>query len=291
MIPQSFEYFAPKTLSEAFSLLTKYGEDAKILSGGHSLIPMMKLRLASPPHLIDINQISDLDYIREEDGYLKIGALTRESSLETSDLIATKFPIIVDTAKVIADPLVRNMATVGGNLAHGDPANDHPATMLALGAEIVAEGPDGRRTISVEDFFVDLMATALQPNEILTEIRIPTLPPNSGGAYIKFERKVGDFAVAAVAAQVTLNSNGECERVGIGLTNVGTVPIKAEKVENYLQGKRLDETSVKEAGRLAADECDPTDDLRGTEEYKRSLVNVLTRRALDKAVARAKGGS
>ncbi|MFQ5708704.1 MAG: FAD binding domain-containing protein [bacterium] len=291
MIPQVFEYFVPKTLSEAFSLLTKYGEDAKILAGGHSLIPLMKLRLAAPPYLIDINQIPDLDYLKEENGFLKIGALTREVSLEESDLIAEKFPIILDTAKVIADPLVRNMATVGGNLAHGDPANDHPATMLALGAQVVLTGPSGSRTVSVKEFFVDLMMTQLQPDEILTEIQIPLPPANSGGAYVKFERKVGDFAIVGVAAQVALDANGACQKVGIGLTNVGSVPIEAEKAEDALRGKQIDEQTLKEAGRLAADASDPTDDLRGTANYKRSLVNVLTKRALKQALTRAKGGN
>ena len=290
MIPQSFEYFTPSSLSEAYSLLKKYGDDAKILAGGHSLIPMMKLRLAAPAYLIDINQISDLDYIKEENGMLKIGALTKEVALESSDVIAEKFPIILDTAKVIADPLVRNMATVGGNLAHGDPANDHPATMIALDAKVVVTGPKGSRTIPVDEFFVDLMMTQLQPEEILTEIQIPTPPANSGGAYIKLERKVGDYAIAAVAAQLTLGSDGSCQEVGIALTNVGNVPIKAQKAIDHLKGKKPDESVIKAAGRLAADESDPTDDLRGTEEYKRSLVNTLTQRALHKALSRVKGG-
>ncbi len=290
MIPGSFEYFAPKSLAEAHALLTRYGDEAKILSGGHSLIPMMKLRLAMPAYLIDIGQINDLDYIKEEDGMLKIGALTKEATLETSEVIAKKYPIILDTAKVIADPLVRNMATVGGNLAHGDPANDHPATMIALGAQIVVTGPTGIRTIPVDEFFVDLMVTQLQPAEILTEIQIPTPPKKSGGAYLKLERKVGDYAIAAVAAQLTLKDGDTCAQVGIGLTNVGNVPIKAQKAMDYLTGKKLDEAAIKEAGKLAADESDPSDDLRGPAEYKRSLVNTLTRRALHKALARAKGG-
>jgi carbon-monoxide dehydrogenase medium subunit len=291
MIPSSFEYFAPTSVSEALSLLSQHGEDAKILAGGHSLIPMMKLRLAAPPTLIDINGLTDLDYIEEENGHLKIGALCKEVALERSDVIEEKFPIILDTAKVIADPLVRNLATVGGNLAHGDPANDHPATMIALGAVLKIEGPKGSRTVSARDFFVDLMTTVLEPNEILTEIQIPTPPENSGGAYVKVERKVGDYAIAAVAAQVTVDANGACRDVGIGLTNVGSVPIKAEKAESHLRGKSLDETSIKEAGRQASEECDPTEDLRGNEDYKRALVRVLTQRALNNAISRAKGGS
>ena len=251
----------------------------------------MKLRLAAPPYIVDINGLADLEYVKEENGHLKIGALTKEVTLENSDLVAQKFPILLDTTKVIADPLVRNLATVGGNLAHGDPANDHPATMIALGAELVIEGPNGSRTVPAKDFFVDLLTTVLEANEILTEIRIPQPRPNSGGAYVKMELKVGDYAIAAVAAQLTLDSDGSCKDVGIGLTNVGSVPIKAEKAENHLRGKSLDEATMKEAGRLAAEESDPTEDLRGNEDYKRALVKVLTQRALHKALARAKGGN
>jgi carbon-monoxide dehydrogenase medium subunit len=288
MIPASFEYASPKTLSEAISLLEKHGEDAKILAGGQSLIPLMKLRLASPKFLIDVNGIKELSYIKESDGYLTIGALTRESDLDSSDLIRKKYPIIADTASVIADPLVRNMATVGGNLAHADPANDHPATMLALGTEIVAQGPKGTRKIPITEFFTGLFTTALNPDEILTEIRIPTPPARSGGAYLKVERKVGDFAAAAVAVQVTLEGE-TLKRVGIGLTNVGPTPIKASRAEKALQGKPADEKNIQEAARIASEEAEPADDLRGSVEYKRSLIRVLTARALKQAIARAKG--
>ncbi len=289
MIPASFEYFSPKTLSEAIALLQQHGSDAKILAGGQSLIPLMKLRLASPRTVIDLNRISGLSYLKEADGYLTIGALTRESELDSSELIHTKYPILADTTAVIADPLVRNMATVGGNLAHADPANDHPATMLALGAEVVATGPKGTRKIPITEFFTGLFTTALRPDEILTEIRIPIPPARSGGSYLKVERKVGDFAAAAVAAQVTLDGN-TCNRVGIGLTNVGATPIKATRAEKSLQGKAADEKAIQEAARIASEEAEPTADLRGSVEYKRSLVRVLTARALRQAIARAKGG-
>src|SRR5215831_6503488 len=208
MIPPSFEYLRPTTIPEAIAFLQQYGDDAKILSGGQSLIPMMKLRLARPAYLIDINRIPGLSYIKEEDGHLKIGGLTREAEVESSPLIRSKFPIILDTAKVIADPQVRNLATVAGNLAHGDPANDHPATMLALSAQVVATGPRGERIIPIEEFFLSLFTTALQQDEIVTEIRIPIPPSRSGGAYFKLERKVGDFATAAVAAQLTVDDKG-----------------------------------------------------------------------------------
>jgi len=290
MIPAAFEYHVPTSLPEATALLARYGDDAKVLSGGQSLIPMMKLRLATPRHLVDINRIPGLASLREADGVLTIGALCRESELEEAELIRTRYPILVDTCRVIADPLVRNLATVCGNLAHGDPANDHPATMLALAAELVAVGPGGERRVPAAAFFTGPFATALAGDEILTEIRIPTPPPRSGGAYVKLERKVGDFATAAVAAQVTLAPGGTCGRAGIGLTNVGPTPIQARRAEAFLTGKRLEDGVIKEAARLAAEESQPVSDLRGPAEYKRDLVRVLAARALRKALARAGGG-
>jgi carbon-monoxide dehydrogenase medium subunit len=286
MIPPAFEYLRPATIPEAIALLQQYGDDAKILSGGQSLIPMMKLRLARPAYLIDINRIAGLSYIKEEDGHLKIGGLTREAELEHSPIVRAKFPIILDTAHVIADPQVRNLATVAGNLAHGDPANDHPATMLSLRAQIVATGAKGERLIPIEDFFVSLFATALQPHEIVTEIRIPLPPPRSGGAYFKLERKVGDFATAAVAAQVSLDSGSTCRQVGIGLTNVGPTPLKARHAEAFLCGKQLDDGNIRQAAQMAADEAQPSSDLRGPAEYKKGLVRELAARALSRALER-----
>jgi carbon-monoxide dehydrogenase medium subunit len=290
MIPASFSYHSPASIAEAAALLVRYGDDAKVLSGGQSLIPLMKLRLASPQHLVDINRVPGLAYITEDGGALRIGALTRESDLEESDLIRTRYPILYDTSRVIADPLVRNLATVCGNLAHADPANDHPATMVALGAEVVAVGHRGTRHIPVGSFFSGPFATALDAGEILTEVRIPVPPSRSGGAYLKLERKVGDFATAGVAVQVTLAPRGTCERVGIGLTNVGPTPIKARRAEESLQGRRPDDGAIAQAARLASEECQPTSDFRGPAEYKRDLVRVLTARALRKALTRAGGG-
>ena len=290
MIPAAFSYHAPASISDATALLVQYGDNAKILSGGQSLIPLMKLRLATPEHLIDINRIPDLAYVRESGGVLSIGALARESDLEESELARARFPILLDTSKVIADPLIRNLATVCGNLAHADPANDHPATMLVLGAELVAVGPKGERRIPIDGFFVGPFTTTLGSDEILTEVRIPTPPSRSGGVYLKLERKVGDFATAAVAAQITLSAIGTCERVGIGLTNVGPTPIVARRAEEFLRGKRLDEGGIKQAAILAAEESQPESDLRGSAEYKRDLIRVLTARALRKALERAGGG-
>ena len=290
MIPPPFEYLAPKTLSEAVALLGKNPE-AKILSGGHSLLPMMKFRLAEPPLLVDINGVDGLNYIREEGGWLKIGGLTRESDLERSALVQEKYPLLADTARVVADPLVRNMATVAGNLAHADPANDHPATMLAYGAQVVATGPKGEREIAIGDFFQDAFQTSLVHEEILSEIRIPVPKAGSGGAYLKLERKVGDYATAAVAVQVHLDKNGKCESVGIGLTNVGLTPIKASKAEEVLKGQEPSDANIKKAAQLASEAAEPIADHRGSEEYKRSLVKTFTVRALRKAVTRAKGGA
>jgi len=290
MIPPSFDYHVPKGVNDAVGLLKQYGPEAKILSGGMSLIPLMKLRLAHPAHLIDINRISGLDYIKEADGFLRIGALAREADLEKSEIVKSKYPLLLDTTRVIADPLVRNRATIGGNLAHGDPANDHPATMLAYEAEIVAVGPKGERKMPVTSFFTDLFTTALNADEILTEVRIPIPASNSGGAYFKLERKVGDFATAGVAAQLTLGKNDLCERIGIGLTNVGLTPIKAKKAEESLCGKKIDGEAIKRAAQLAAEASDPTPDHRGSEAYKRDLVRVLTVRALNRALERSRGG-
>src|SRR5215831_12936856 len=289
MIPASFDYHAPKTLSEAVGLLERYRDEAKVLSGGQSLLPLLKLRLAQVAHVVDIGRVPGLEYIKEEKGFLKIGGRTRESTLERSELIRGKYPILADTTVVIADPLVRNLATVGGNLAHGDPANDHPATMLALGAEVVATGPKGERRIPIASFFTGPFETGLKPDEILVEIRIPQPVARSAGAYLKLERKVGDFATAAVAVQVTLGAGGTCDRVGIGLTNVGLTPIQASEAEAVLRGKRPDETAVRRASELAAAAAQPSDDLRGPAEYKRDLIRVLTARALRTALGRAEG--
>lgn len=287
MIPPAFEYLRPKTIPEALAFLKQHGESAKILSGGQSLIPMMKLRLARPAYIVDLNRIAGLAYIKEEGGFLKIGGLTREAELESSALIRSKYPLLIDTAHVIADPQVRNLATIAGNLAHGDPANDHPATMIALGAQLVATGSKGERVIPVESFFVSLFTTALEQAEILTEIRIPVPPPKSGGAYIKVERKVGDFATAAVAVQLTLDDKGAVQKAGIGLTNVGATPLKAKKAEDFLRGKKPDAATIAQAAQLAADDAQPSADLRGPVAYKKGLVKELAKRALARAVERA----
>jgi carbon-monoxide dehydrogenase medium subunit len=286
MIPGAFDYLAPKSVEETVALLAQHGDDAKVLAGGQSLIPAMRFRLASPVLLIDINNLTELEYVREENGYLAIGALAREVMLEESAAIARTFPLLSDAARVIADPLVRNRATVGGNIAHADPANDHPAVMLAYGAQVVARGPSGTHVIPIDDFFVGLFETSLRPGELLTEIRIPRPAANSGGAYLKNERKVGDYAVSAVAVQLTMNG-ATVSTARIALTNVNSVPMRAVNAEQALVGQTLSAEVLEAAGRAAAAECDPSADLRGSVEYKRDLTRVLTKRAIRKAAERA----
>jgi len=289
MIPASFDYHAPKTLDEAIALLGRFGDTAKILAGGQSLIPAMRFRLAAPETLVDISRIRDLAYVEERGDHLAIGAMTREYALEASPVVAASYPMLLDTARVIADPLVRNKATVGGNLAHADPANDHPATMLAYGAQVVARGAAGTRTIAIDDLFVGLFETSLKPGEILTEIRIPKPGKSSGGAYLKIERKVGDYAVAAVAVQLEL-AGAAIKTLRIGLTNVSSVPMRAKNAEAALAGKQPTDDVLEAAGKAAAAECDPSADLRGQIDYKRDLVRVLTKRAVRRAIERAQGG-
>ena len=288
MIAQSFNYESPGTLNEAISLLHQYGEEAKILAGGHSLIPMMKLRLASPEVLIDINNIPGLSYIKEEDGKIKLGGLTREAEIEHSELLKKYFPIFSDVTKLIADPQVRNRSTIGGNLAHGDAANDHPAAMLALNATVIATGADGERAIPIDEFFFGFYQTALQHGEIVTEIQIPIPPKGTGNAYHKLERKVGDYATAGCAVQITVDNSGVCTAAGIGLTNVNVTPLRAVRSQEALVGKNVTDATIAEAAKFASEDCNPSSDLRGSEEYKRHLVAVLVTRMIHKAMERAK---
>lgn len=289
MIPGEFDYYAPATVAEAVSLLREHRGEAKLLAGGQSLIPAMRFRLALPPVLIDLNTIGGLEYIREENGYLALGAMTREAALEESALIQEKYHLLADAARVIADPVVRNRATVGGNIAHADPANDHPAVMLAYNAQAIATGPAGTRTIPIDDFFAGFFENSLASDEVLTEIRIPTPGSNSGGAYVKMERKVGDYAVSGVAVQLTVEGN-VCTAARIGLTNVNPVPMRARNAEQALIGQPLTDEVLAAAGQAAAAECEPSADLRGSEEYKRDITRILTQRAIRQAATRATGG-
>ena len=286
MIPPSFDYHAPENLEEASRLLLDNPE-AKLLAGGHSLIPMMRFRLAEPTALVDLRRIPGLAGIREAGGFLVIGAMTRESELEKSELVRRRYPLLADASRVIADPVVRNLATIGGNIAHADPGNDHPAAMLACRASFVACGPSGERTVAAGDFFTGPFSTCLEAGEILTEIRIPAPAAGSGGAYRKFERKVGDYAVAAVAVQFRLEA-GRIAEAGVGLTNVGLTAIRAAAAEAALVGSDGGDEALDRAAEAAAGAAEPEDDHRGSADYKRALVRTLTHRASASALARAR---
>ena len=287
MIPAPFDYHRAGSLDEAIGLLSRYGADAKLLSGGMSLLPTLKLRLGSFGHLVDISRIPGLEYVKEEGSVVRIGAATRQCVLEKSELIRTRFPILADAIPLIADPLVRNRGTIGGNVANGDPANDGPAIVIALGAELVARGPKGERRIAANRFYKDLYTTELAGDEILVEIRLPVPPAKSGSAYRKLKRKTGDFAAAAVAARVTLDAKGAVQSAGIALTNVGPTPVQAVESEKALLGKMPDENVIAEAARLAAKAASPSGDRRGSSEYKREMTRVLCVRSLKAAVERA----
>jgi aerobic carbon-monoxide dehydrogenase medium subunit len=280
--PAAFEYFAPATLDEALDVLGRYDDgDAKVLAGGMSLIPVMKLRFAAPRALVDINRIGGLDTLAEEDGRLRIGALVRHKTCERSSLLKGKYGALGDAAPLISDPIVRNLGTVAGSLAHADPQGDWGSVMLAVRAEVVARSADGERTIPIDQFFQGPFTTSLQPNEIVTEVRVPA-PGRAGGTYLKLERKVGDFATVGVAVHVTM-SNGTVEQAGIALTGVGPTNVRAAEAEEALTAQALDEEAIDEAARLAAAAAQPRTDLRGTEEYKRNVVRIFTARGLRKA--------
>ncbi len=291
MFPPQFEYYAPSSVDDAIALLSRFQGDAKVLAGGHSLIPLMKLRLASPSVLVDINRIPGLSYIREEGDQLKIGATTRTNDLLDSELLRKSYPILTDAAHEIADPLVRNLGTVGGNVCHGDPGNDLPACMIALGAEMALHGPDGQRTIPASQFYKDTFVTAVEPTEMLLEVRIPKHTLRQGNAYHKIEKRVGDFAMAGAAANLVLTEDGTISRASIGLTGVGPTAIHAAKAAASLVGQPADDNHLRSAASLAQSEAEPASDLRGPAEYKRAMAGVLTHRVLARAVARAKGGA
>lgn len=291
MIPRKFEYYSPTSMKEATGLLKKFGSDAKILAGGVSLIPVMKLRLGSPPKIIDINRVPGLQYIKASGGQLNIGALTRHAEIQNSRLVRDKAFLLSETASWIGDPQVRNMGTIGGSLSHSDPSGDWGAAILAMRGEVTVQGPAKQRKLRIDDFLVDTFTSALKESEILTEVSVPIPPPRSGGAYMKLERNLGDFATVAVAVQVSLDAKGVCTSAGIGLTALGPKNLRAEKAEKALVGKPLNKGTIGEAAEAAAEDAQPTaDPLRGSAEYKRDVAKVYTRRGLEVALSRAKGG-
>jgi aerobic carbon-monoxide dehydrogenase medium subunit len=283
LFPSSFEYAAPHSLEEALSTLSERADEAKVLAGGQSLIPLMKLRFASPALIVDLNRIPGLSFIEESGDHLRVGALTRNSELTASELLETKYPVMAAAAPLISDPIVRNLGTIGGSLAHADPAGDWGSVMIAMGADVVARGPSGERTIPVKSLIVDTFTTSLEPTEIITEVRIPKSSAPSGGTYLKLERKVGDFATVGVAVQLALE-DGKVERAGIALTAVGSKNLEAEAAQQALAGVQPSADAFEEAARLAADAANPVSDVRGSADYKRAVVRTFVKRGLDRAL-------
>jgi carbon-monoxide dehydrogenase medium subunit len=287
MIPREFQYHAPQTIPAALSLLKQLGDEAKLLAGGHSLLPMMKMRFAQPGHLIDLGRIRELKGIREDAGTLHIGAMTTQNEIIWSTLLQNKCPLLVEATRLIADPQVRYRGTIGGDISHGDPGNDQPALMLVLGASFVLRASSGERVVPADGFFVGSYATLLKSDEIMTEIRIPVPAPNTGYCYAKLKRKVGDFATAAAA--VTLRLQGDkVQEVAIALTNVGATVLRARAAEDSLRGKLLNDAAIAEAARLAMSICDPAPDQRGDAEYKTAMAGEMTQRALRTARLRTR---
>ena len=289
MIPPAFDYHAPKTVIEAIALLGSLGSEAKLLAGGHSLLPMMKLRFASPAHLIDINRIPELRGIREDGDGVVIGAMTSENALIASGILRAKVPLLAEAPKQIADPQVRNRGTIGGDIAHGDPANDHPALAIVLDATFTVEGPKGQRQVKAEDFFQGTYLTDLAEDEILLSIRVPAFAAGTGWAYEKLKRKTGDWATAgaAVVLRFSGGSGGTVSHARIALTNVAPQALRATAAEQALIGKPLSDATVNAAAAAAMAITDPVDDLRGDREYKTAMTGQMVKRAIRVAAARA----
>ena len=288
MYPASFDYHTPASVQEAISLLAKLKDDAKLLAGGHSLIPMMKLRLAQPKHLIDLRKVPNLSGIEEDGNTLVFGAMTTWWQIESSKVVKAKVPVLSETAAMVGDPAVRNFGTIGGSLAHADPAADMPATVIALGAELVVEGAKGRRTVKVDDFFKGLMTTAVGEDEILVEVRVPVPAAGSGADYQKFKHPASRFAVVGVCAVVTVDGKGACSKAGVGVTGAGTRALRAKGVEAGLTGKTLDQATIEAAASKAADGVDVQADLQGSVEYKQHLLRVHARRAIEAALKKVR---
>jgi carbon-monoxide dehydrogenase medium subunit len=288
VIPSSFDYVAPRSLEEAFEHLGRHGEKAKLLAGGHSLLPMMKLRLAAPAMLIDLGRIPELAQIREEAGQFVLGAMTTHGQIEKSRLLRDRAPLLAETAAEIGDVQVRNRGTLGGSIAHADPAADYPAALMALEAELVLTSRKGERRVPAQDFFVDLMTTVLRAGEILTAVRFAPDPARTGSAYCKLHQPASGFAIVGVAARVRLNGNGKCEAARLGITGVAPKAYRPLRVEARLQGKELNAGAIREAAARAAEGIEPLSDLYASERYRRAMAEVYTRRALTAACERAR---
>jgi CO/xanthine dehydrogenase FAD-binding subunit len=288
MKPPPFEYDDPRTLSEALSLLSEHGEDAKVLAGGQSLVPLLNFRLARPERLIDINHVGELDYLRLENGTLRIGALTRHSSLEGSAETAAAVPLLTESVRLVGHVQIRNRGTVGGSVAHSDPAAELPLAFTVLDARFHARSARGDRTLAADELFITHLTTSLQPDELLIEIEVPVPPPGTTSAFVEFARRHGDFALGGAAAVVTLAEDGSCERASIGLLAAAPTPLRAREAEEWLAGRRIDEQTAAEAAVRAVADIHPTGDIHGGSEYRRGLVQAMAHRALLTAAARAK---
>jgi CO/xanthine dehydrogenase FAD-binding subunit len=288
--PVAFEYFDPRTLAEALDLLARYGEEAKLLAGGQSLVPLMNFRLARPKVLIDLNPVTELAYIREADGGLRIGAMTRDRTLESSPLVRAGCPLLAEASSLVGHLQIRNRSTIGGAVCQADPAGELPAALLALDATFKVRGPGGERTSRPGDFFLTYLTTSLEPPEMLTEISVPQPPPRTGHAFLELSRRHGDFALVGVAALLTLNATGKISRASLALAGAGPTCLRARVAEGLLLGERPGESLFERAGEQAAKEAEPDDDVHASAEYRRELVSVLTKRALQKAYSRLPEG-
>lgn len=286
MIPAPFDYISPQTLDEAIRVLVSHGDEAKLLAGGHSLLPLMKLRLASPKLLVDLSKIPGLSGIKQEGDKITIGALTTQYQIESSELLKERCPLLPQTAKAIGDVQVRNRGTIGGSLAHADPAADIPAAILALGGVLGLTGPEGNRTIPAEEFFLGLMTTAMSPNEILTEIRLPVLPGRCGTVYLKVRQKASGFAIVGVAVWLTVDNNGACKDIGVGITGLDSKPFRARGVEERLRGKRIEPGMIEDASSQVTQGVDPLDDIHASAEFRAHLAQLYTARAIQEAAKR-----
>ena len=282
MIPTSFDYFSPGSLKEAIELLTSLGEDAKILAGGQSLVPLMKLRLARPTQIVDLGAIPGLDAVREEGDRIIIGAMTTHGQIENSEMLKRRCPLLPQTAATIADVQIRNQGTIGGSLAHADPTGDFSAAILALGAEMKAVGPNGERWIKADDFFLGFFTTTLEADEILTEIKVPALE-NTKTAYLKAAQRAAGFAVVGIAVCLKIDQNGTCKDITIGVTGVTDKPYRAEGVEKLLRGKKLEAKLIEEAATGVTRDIDVNEDINGSKEYRSHLAQVYVARAIQAA--------
>lgn len=289
MTPASFDYFSPTSIEEALNLLEKHGDEAKILAGGQSLIPLMKLRFTTFPYIIDLSRIASLNHMEEKEGKLVIGAMTTNAELQEADIIRKKYPVLHDAASHIADPLVRNMGTIGGNLSHGDPGNDLPAVMMAMKARYYLKSGKGNRTVEAVDFYRDTFVTAAEPNEILTHVEIDGRN-RPLGAYVKHKRRSGDFSVAGVALAFGRKEDGTLSEVGVGLTSVGPTAIHAAKTEAWLEGKQADGGTIEKAVEIVTSESRPFTDFYGTESYKKFTLGMLLKESFRQALERNRGG-